>query len=81
MDSKEKGVLGVLSWSIYKIVRIEVNYAVCKAKVSKNWSKYTVIQGEKICAMSNATTLVLSLFAQPVWNKYIRNTLASSVDC
>jgi len=47
MNTREKGVLEVLGWFIYKIFINEVDYIVYKAKVSKNSSKYTIIQERK----------------------------------
>jgi len=44
---REKELSEVLDWFIYMIARKEVDYAVCKAKVFKNWSKHTMIQERK----------------------------------
>ena len=46
-STRNKWVLEILSWSIYKIVRKEVYNTIWKSKVSKNQSKHTVVQRKK----------------------------------
>jgi len=62
IDFREKQVPRILDRSTYKIIRKKVNNTVCKAKVSENWSKHTVIQRRKeLCNIKSNNTSFESL--------------------
>jgi len=57
IDSREKQVSRILGGSTYKIIRKKVNNTICKAKVSENQSKHTVIQRRKeLCNIKSNNT-------------------------